>query len=506
VLTLKVENFDRLGDGGPLSFEVDRRGFDFGRDQHLDWTLPDPTRKVSGKHSTILYEKGGYYLYDVSTNGTFVNGSSRRVQSPYELKHGDELAIGDYVVSVSIAGQAAQAPAPMTSSMPAGPAPVPASSSDIWAVDPGSVPPLRREDLMPPRSQPSRGPDFLSAVAAPLPDVPAPPRAAPPPSDPWGTPSVPPHPRQPVPPPDDDWTAPSPSAPIPPAAAPVPPPAVPHPPQQAYVPPPPVAQPVAAPPVFAPQHMQQPPAPPAGVSVSSVVRDVPFPPARPQAPPRAMEDPRRASPPPAPPAGGASAEALRAQMNQELLRRFAEGANIPSNLLGDRSAADLAFEMGEIFKVVCANLMQLLKARAEMKSVVRTSERTMIEARENNALKFTPSPEAALAIMFGQPAAGYLDPRATIERSFGDLKLHEAATFSAMQQAVIQLMEDLSPESIEQAAGGNKLGFLSGKSKQWELFCERWKAKAGASEHGLLDAFLDEFAAYYDAAIPRRRQ
>ncbi len=214
----------------------------------------------------------------------------------------------------------------------------------------------------------------------------------------------------------------------------------------------------------------------------------------------------RRPPPPAPAPQAPAPDALKAQVDHELLRRFAEGANIPYNLLNGRSASDLAFEMGEIFRLVCANLMQLLKARAEMKSVVRTAERTMIETRENNALKFTPSAEAALAIMFGQPAAGYLDPKATIEQSFADLKLHETATFSAMQQALIQLMEDLSPGSIEQAAGTGKLGFLGGKSKQWELFCERWKAKAGSGEHGILDAFLDEFAAYYDAAIPRRRQ
>ncbi len=27
-----------------------RRGLDIGRDAHLDWTLPDPTRFISAKH------------------------------------------------------------------------------------------------------------------------------------------------------------------------------------------------------------------------------------------------------------------------------------------------------------------------------------------------------------------------------------------------------------------------------------------------------------------------
>jgi type VI secretion system protein ImpI len=252
---------------------------------------------------------------------------------------------------------------------------------------------------------------------------------------------------------------------------------------------------------------------PGELSVSKLMRNVPFPARQPLSPPRQPEEPfvRRAAPPPppsvhqAPPPPAPNLDAVRQQYDQEMIRRFAEGANIPAALLSGKTGGDLAFEMGELLRLVCANLMQLLKARAEMKAMVRTTDRTMIEVRENNALKFTPTVEAALSIMFGQPAAGYLDAKATLERSFSDIKAHEAATYSAMQQALLQLMEDLAPEAIEQSAGSNKLGFLGGKSRYWELFSERWAAKAGAGEHGILDAFLDEFAAHYEAAIPRRR-
>src|SRR3954452_8494075 len=107
LLKLKIENYPRLPDGGPLSYQVERRGFDIGRDQHLDWTLPDPSRHISGKHCEIRYLDGGYWLYDVSTNGTFVNKSTRRVQSPYKLADGDELSIGDYIISVVVSGEPA---------------------------------------------------------------------------------------------------------------------------------------------------------------------------------------------------------------------------------------------------------------------------------------------------------------------------------------------------------------------------------------------------------------
>src|SRR4051794_31280984 len=102
-LCFTIENFPNLPDGGPISFTVTgKRSVDIGRDQHLDWTLPDPTRFISGKHCEVHYRDGAYWLHDVSTNGTFLNGSSQRVRSPHQLKDGDRLAIGQYIVAVSL--------------------------------------------------------------------------------------------------------------------------------------------------------------------------------------------------------------------------------------------------------------------------------------------------------------------------------------------------------------------------------------------------------------------
>ena len=96
-LTLTIENETNLPDGGPLSLSVaGKRGLDIGRDTHLDWTLPDPTRVISGKHCEVRYRDGGYWLYDVSTNGTFLNGSDGRLKAPHRLRDGDRLSIGPY--------------------------------------------------------------------------------------------------------------------------------------------------------------------------------------------------------------------------------------------------------------------------------------------------------------------------------------------------------------------------------------------------------------------------
>jgi type VI secretion system protein ImpI len=104
-LRLWIENVDRLPDGGPLRVEVKGRGLDMGRDTHLDWTLPDPGRSVSSKHCEIRFQDGGYWLHDVSTNGTYVNGAQYRLDAPYQLRDGDRLSIGPYTIAVEVEGQ-----------------------------------------------------------------------------------------------------------------------------------------------------------------------------------------------------------------------------------------------------------------------------------------------------------------------------------------------------------------------------------------------------------------
>ncbi|HYA73227.1 MAG TPA: FHA domain-containing protein, partial [Roseiarcus sp.] len=126
-LRLSIENLDRLPDGGPLRVEVKGRGLDIGRDAHLDWTLPDPSRYVSSKHCEIRFRDGGYWLHDVSTNGTFVNGAQFRLDAPHLLRNGDRLSIGPYVIAVTIEGEAGAVASASPAALAA------AARADVWS-------------------------------------------------------------------------------------------------------------------------------------------------------------------------------------------------------------------------------------------------------------------------------------------------------------------------------------------------------------------------------------
>jgi type VI secretion system protein ImpI len=458
VLKLKIENFDKLPDGGPIAFQVDRHGFDLGRAQHLDWTLPDPTRCISSKHCEVRFIEGAYWLYDVSTNGTFVNRSSRRVQSPYKLAHGDQLEIGDYIISVEVEGEElAGQDAPAIE----GEAEEAASSDDLWNNPTGVSPPIDRRELLPPIEQNSRAASFLNRVV----DMPAPHEHSSPPS--------------PMPQP----------APTPPSA-----------------PDPWAPTGVQRPAAQEPRPGPAPARPHLATGQVPFERDHPHAAPRPEAPfaaPPAYEPPAH-EPAPARPAAPPSVG--HDQLEREFLRQFARGANLPENAFAGRNADEFAYELGALMRIASANLMQLLTARAAAKTLARSTERTMIQQTDNNPLKFMPSPEEAVRVMLSGNSASYLDGRQAFERGFADLQTHQMATYTAMQQALKALLEDLDPKDIASAAGASKPSLLgSGKAKAWETFQARWEAKAGQYEHGMLDAFLMLFSEFYDRVSRQRR-
>ncbi len=137
----------------------------------------------------------------------------------------------------------------------------------------------------------------------------------------------------------------------------------------------------------------------------------------------------------------------------DFLQHFATAAGIPVQLFDRQDKLKTADDLGFLIHFVVASLKQLLSARDSAKRFARTANRTVVQAFDNNPLKFAPTPEDALKIMFGPKTSGYLDARRTLEGAFADLKTHQVKTFSAMQNAVKMLVEDLDPDENRRRHG-----------------------------------------------------
>src|SRR5262249_38063783 len=158
-------------------------------------------------------------------------------------------------------------------------------------------------------------------------------------------------------------------------------------------------------------------------------------------------------------------------------------------------------EIGTVLRVMVESLMQLLNARHQARLLVRSSHHTVIQAFDNNPLKFSPNVEEALRILFGPPSRAYLAPVNAIQRGFEDLKRHEIKTYSAMQHALSALVNELDPKSIDrsiQADGGISALLTSRKEKLWDIYVARWEAQMVGEGNAAMDRFMRLFSEYYD--------
>ncbi|NOX93376.1 MAG: type VI secretion system-associated FHA domain protein TagH [Gammaproteobacteria bacterium] len=80
------------------SFTFSESGGSLGRGPDNTWVLDDPDKYMSSVHSRIGFENGRYILIDVSTNGTFLNGSSEPLGKGNKiiLAEGDRFVLSDY--------------------------------------------------------------------------------------------------------------------------------------------------------------------------------------------------------------------------------------------------------------------------------------------------------------------------------------------------------------------------------------------------------------------------
>lgn len=179
------------------------------------------------------------------------------------------------------------------------------------------------------------------------------------------------------------------------------------------------------------------------------------------------------------------------------VRALARGAGLPESALQSRNPEELAELLGMLMRIVVENLRQLLQARVEAKRVARASQQTMLQAVDNNPLKFSPTTEDALRILFGPPHPSYLDTARAFQQGFGDIKSHQIQTFAAMQSALVMLLQEFNPEEIEREVSQGWHIPFRGKARAWKAYMERWQEAGGETEAGLVEAFMRYFSECY---------
>jgi type VI secretion system protein ImpI len=410
-----------------------------GRSEDCDWVLS--SSGVSRVHAMIRCLNGIYFIEDRSTNGMLLNGVPLVKGEPSALKHGDRLQIDSFEVSVNVQAAAPAAPAPA-------PAPAPV---DIFATSP------------PPSSSP-----FPPRAADPLDDFldlgPAVPVGGGsrdtgliPDASPLGGADL-----DPLSFLDAPFATPAP-APASPA------PATPGWNHTAGM------EGHFRPPTTEGQRQAQ---------------------ALPENWDLTMGDFAPRSPAPAPAPAPAFAPSPAAPFAPPA------AAAAPPPMAAPAGATQLPPDVQQMLGIVVDGVMDVLRARAEIKNTFRLPV-TIIQRSENNPLKFAPNADEALQKILSPPNAAFLSGPAAFDDAFDDIRCHQMAMLAGVRAAFESLLAHFGPDRLEQEVDGGKRSAFGGKAKYWEKYRENFEGLIKNPDDCFRRLFGDEFARAYEEQLAR---
>jgi len=197
---------------------------------------------------------------------------------------------------------------------------------------------------------------------------------------------------------------------------------------------------------------------------------------------------------------------------QALWAAFCEGAGIhftpPQGL-----NPDLMRVIGQLLHHTVDGSLKLVAARAATKQEMR-AEVTVIQARRNNPLKFSPDTVSAMEQLLQPPLRGFMSGPEAVADAMDDLLGHTIGTMVGMRAALEGVLARFEPDALEAKLVGrsmlDSLLPMNRRAKLWELYLQHYdavKAEAQDDFHNLFGrAFLQAYEEQLDRLDAERRQ
>lgn len=214
-----------------------------------------------------------------------------------------------------------------------------------------------------------------------------------------------------------------------------------------------------------------------------------------------------AAPPPMPVPAAPPAAADGAAL-QALLQAFREGLATP-DVQVDSLTPELMRVVGALLREAAAGTVDLLIARAEVKRGIQ-AEATMIVARDNNPLKFSPTAEVALNYLLQPPARGFMPAEPAMRDAYADLRAHQLAVVAGMRAALEGVLQRFEPAQLEsrltQRSALKSLLPGSRKAQLWEVFTQFYSQIRSEASDDFQKLFGAAFLQAYEEQIDRIEQ
>jgi len=191
-----------------------------------------------------------------------------------------------------------------------------------------------------------------------------------------------------------------------------------------------------------------------------------------------------------------------------LLAAFLEGAGM-TNLAQDvELTPEFMRLIGELLRESTQGTLDLLAARANIRKEMR-AEMTIIAAKDNNPLKFSPRVEVALNHLLTNKGEdqGFMSALQSLRDAYDDLRSHQFGFLAGMRGTLSDQLQRFSPEYLEkrlvQKTWIDSIFSGNRKAKLWDLFTEHYHEISQEAQEDFDSMFGKAFLREYENQVAR---
>jgi len=178
--------------------------------------------------------------------------------------------------------------------------------------------------------------------------------------------------------------------------------------------------------------------------------------------------------------------------DNQLLKAFLQGAQVTNKDIDFTNPVEKMTRIGTMFRQFVESTVNVMRNRAEFKSLFRVSV-TTIKKADNNPLKFSVTTEEAIKHLINDGQGGFKGSVESIDEGFNDLLNHQLAMQAGIQASLTEILKQFDPATIEKQFSEGLV--LQKKSKCWGKYTQ---VHAGLSESAVDDFFGDAFSDAYE--------
>lgn len=181
-------------------------------------------------------------------------------------------------------------------------------------------------------------------------------------------------------------------------------------------------------------------------------------------------------------------------------RRFVAAMGLNAEALSDDQVDAINEKAGQLMREVVDGMMQVLRSRTSIKNEFRMNV-TTIEPFENNPLKFSVGVDEALENMFIKRSKAYKEPLEAFRESFQEIGEHQLAMIAGIRLGFEKMMTRFDPASLQELfTRQGKGSALPGvqKARYWTSYCDYYSGFSDNMESSFQNLFGSDFVQAYE--------